>query len=260
MKTKLLDKTGKLKKEIKLPDNFSSKIRRDILLKSFETLKSGQKRGSKPGAGAQYSASGILRHRRHKWKTTYGRGISRVPRKILSRHGSSFNWVGATIASTRGGRRAHPPKSIKNQFKKINKKELLIAFNTGFTGTGKRDCLKEKYGKSFDNVPVVFDSGILNLKTKEFISVLKKVFKGCFGKILKKKKKRAGKGKLRGRKYKSNAGVLFVIGSNEEMNRKGIDVVKVKDLEIRDLAPNGEPGRFACYTEKAIKEIGERFK
>jgi hypothetical protein len=25
------------------------------------------------------------------------------------------------------------------------------------------------------------------------------------------------------------------------------------------LAPNGEPGRIAIYSEKAIKEIGQRF-
>jgi hypothetical protein len=31
--------------------------------------------------------------------------------------------------------------------------------------------------------------------------------------------------------------------------------VKAKELRIANLAPNGEPGRFAVYTEKALKEI-----
>jgi ribosomal protein L4 len=44
------------------------------------------------------------------------------------------------------------------------------------------------------------------------------------------------------------------------MKRSGIDVVRVSDLKIRDLAPNGLPGRFAAYTEKAIKQIGEKFR
>jgi ribosomal protein L4 len=44
------------------------------------------------------------------------------------------------------------------------------------------------------------------------------------------------------------------------MKRKGIDIVNVKELNIKDLCPNGEPGRITCYTETAIKEIGERFK
>jgi len=48
---------------------------------------------------------------------------------------------------------------------------------------------------------------------------------------------------------------LFVIASDEKMNRAGIEVVKAKELTISDLSPNGEPGRFAIYTEKALKEI-----
>jgi ribosomal protein L4 len=65
---------------------------------------------------------------------------------------------------------------------------------------------------------------------------------------------------MRGRKYKTNAGLLFVVANDEKMKRKGIEIVNVEDLTIKDLSPNGEPGRLVCYTEKAIKEIGERFK
>tara|TARA_Y100000310_G_scaffold48516_1_gene44970 strand:+ start:6686 stop:7435 length:750 start_codon:yes stop_codon:yes gene_type:complete len=249
MKTKLLDKTGKAGKEIDLPKNFSVKIRKDILQKVFEVQKGSlqQAYGAMPGAGAGYSASGISIKRRHKWKSSYGRGISRIPRKIMSRHGASFNWVGATVASARGGRKPHAPRSQKNLFKKINKKELLLAFNSGFAG-------------SFEKDAYVFDSGILDLKSKEFFTVLKKVFGDKFDKVLKKKTIRAGKGKMRGRKYKSNAGMIFVIGSDEKMNRKGVEVVNVNELWVGDLAPNGISGRIASYSENAIKEIGEVFK
>ena len=259
MKTNILDKTGKDKGSIELPSNFSSEIRKDILAKVFEAQKEKQPMGSKYGAGAQYSASGISRKRRHVWKTTYGKGISRVPRKIMSRHGASFNWVGATVTSARGGRRAHPPKSEENQFKKVNKKELIVAMDSAFAGTIDKISLEKKYGVSIDNA-VVFDKTVLELKTKEFISLLKKVFGEVFPKILKHKNVRAGKGKLRGRKYKSNAGLLFVISSKEKMKRKGITVKKVNELKIKDLSPNGEPGRFTAYSENAIKEIGEIFK
>jgi len=259
MKVPILNKTGKEKGLIDMPKNFSAKIRTDILAKVFEAQKIKQSTGAKIGAGAAYSASGILKHRRHVWKTTYGRGISRVPRKIMSRSGSSFNWVGATVASTRGGRRAHPPRSEENQIKKINKKELRIAFDSALAGTINSSCLEKKYGRKITG-GFVFDSSILDLKTKDFIKVLKKVFSGSHDKIWKKKKIRAGKGKLRGRKYKSNAGLLFVIGSDEKMKKKGISIVPVEELEIKDLAPNGEPGRLTCYTEKAVSEIGGKFK
>lgn len=261
MKTKLFDKTGKAKGNVVLPKNFSVKIREDILAKVFEAQKGiyVQSYGSMEGAGAQYSASGISKKKRHDWKATYGKGISRVPRKIMSRHGASFNWIGATVASTRGGRRPHAPRSGKNLIKKINKKEFLLAFNSALAGTIDVKFLEKKYGKKVES-GFVFDDAILKLKTKNFIVVMKKVFGDAFGTILKHKSIRAGIGKMRGRKYKSNAGLLFVIGNEENMKRKGVEVVRVCDLTIKDLSPNGEPGRLVCYTEKAIKDIGERFK
>ncbi len=253
MKTKILDKTGKAGKEIEMPKNFDAKIRVDILAKVFEAMKRWQPTGAKIGAGAGYSASGILRHRRHVWKTTYGRGISRVPRKIFSRSGSQFNWEGATIASARGGRKAHPPKAWKNLFKKINKKEFKIAFDSGLAGSVNPELIEKKYGVKTPGA-VVIGSDVLEIKSKDFFELMKKIFGD---KVLKKKSIRAGKGKRRGRKYKSNAGLLVVIGSEEKMKRKGVDVVNVNELKISDLAPNGIPGRFVVYTEKAIKEIGE---
>ena len=260
MKTKLVDKSGK-ESLIELPKNFSSVVRGDILAKVFEAQKLiyAQPYGAMQYAGRGYSASGISRKKRHAWKGTYGKGISRVPRKIMSRHGSSFNWVGATIPSARGGGRAHPPRSEKNLFRKINKKELLIAFNSGFAGTLDKKSLEKKYGREIKS-GFVFADDVLLMKAKEFFVMLKNLFGENYEKVLKQKSVRAGKGKLRGRKYKMNAGLLFVISSQEKMKRKGIDVVKVDELKINDLSPNGEPGRIACYSEKAIKEIGERFQ
>jgi len=257
MKTKIINKDGKEGKEISMPKRFSAKIRPDILAKVFETQKGvfAQAYGAKEGAGAQYSASGISKKKRHDWKGTYGKGISRIPRKIMSRHGASFNWIGATVSSTRGGRRPHAPRAGKNLFKKVNKKELLIAFNSALAGTMDAKSLEIKYGKKVES-GFVFDSAILEAKTKDFLVALKKVFGESFEKVLKKKSIRAGIGKMRGRKYKSNAGLLFVVASDEKMKRKGIEVVNVKDLEVKDLAPNGEPGRITCYSEKAISELG----
>ena len=206
MKAKMFDKVGKEKGTVDLPKNFAVRIREDILSKVFEAQKAiyAQAYGSMEGAGAQYSASGISKKKRHDWKATYGKGISRVPRKIMSRHGSSFNWIGATVASTRGGRRPHAPRSAKNPFSKINKKELLMAFNSALAGTVDAKSLEKKYGKKVES-GFVFDGKILDIKTKDFIVVIKKVFGDAFATVLKHKSIRAGIGKMRGRKYKSNA-------------------------------------------------------
>jgi large subunit ribosomal protein L4e len=240
-KAKLFDKNGK-ESSLNLPENFSFPQRKDIILKVFEAQKEKQPHGTMFMAGAWYSASGILRRKRHAWKVTYGKGISRVPRKIMSRHGSSFNWIGATASGTRGGRRAHPPKVEENQYKKINQKEVIFALNSALS--------------SLNNI-VVFDSSVLSLKTKEFITLLKKVYGENFDKILQEKKKRAGSGKSRGRKYKKTAGLLLVISSKENMNQSGIEIVKSKELKIKNLAPAGIVDRKVAFTEQALEEIKE---
>ncbi len=260
MKAKLYDKEGKVKGDVNLPKCFNTRIRADILLKVFETQKGSftQAYGAKEGAGAQYSASGIIKKKRHDWKGSYGKGISRIPRKIMSRHGASFNWIGATVACTRGGRRPHAPRSGKNLFKKINKKELLIALKSALAGTLDNVSLEKKYNRKM-NVGGIFGKDILDIKTKDFILAMKNVFGESYDSVLKSKTIRAGIGKMRGRKYKSNAGLLFVIGNDEDMKRKGIEIVKVNELTVKDLAPNGVVGRLVCYSEKAVEEIGGRF-
>jgi len=255
VKAKLFDTNGKEKGSIELPKLISGNIRKDILAKVFEAQKREQPYGAMDFAGRNYSAAGILRRKRHAWKVTYGKGISRAPRKIMSRHGQSFQWVGASANYSRGGGVAHPHRAEENQFKKVNKKELMIARDSALSGTFDTKCLEKKYSINVKYSAIVADSKILEMKTKKFIELLKNIFGEASDKLLRQKRVRAGSGKSRGRKYKSNAGLLFVISSEEKMNRCGIKVVSAKELTIADLAPNGEPGRFVMYTEKALKEI-----
>ena len=142
MKANLLDINGKKVKTIDLPSCFSKEVREDIIAKVLETKKTKQPYSPSPVAGNQYSASGVLIHQRHVWKSQYGRGISRVPRKIMSRKGSQFNWVGATAPNTVGGRRSHPPKVISMlKFLKINKNENKIAFASALSATANNEII-----------------------------------------------------------------------------------------------------------------------
>ena len=58
---------------------------------------------------------------------------------------------------------------------------------------------------------------------------------------------------MRGRKYKKNAGLLFVVGNSEDTKIKGIDVVKTNELIVSDLASNG--ARLVMFSEKAIEGL-----
>ncbi len=264
MKTNLLNIEGKKVKEINLPGCFSSEIRKDIVAKVLEAKKRKQPYSPSLVAGKQHSASGIIRHRRHVWKTHYGQGISRIPRKIISAKGDRFNWIGAEISSTVGGRRAHPPKIISMlQIKKINKKEMKIAMCSALSATANEKRIIKKYGtieKLDKELPLVVESKIITLKTKEFLSNLQKILGDKLYTIaIKKKSIRAGKGKMRGRKYKSNAGLLIVVGKNEKLKTNVCEAVNVNKLNVTDLA-NGGLGRLTLYTEEAIKNLGEKLK
>lgn len=263
MKTDILDINGKKTKAIELPSSFSKNIREDLIQQVLEIKKHKQPYSPYFMAGRQHSASGKIKHRRHIWMSGYGRGASRIPRKIMSRRGSQFNWIGAEIPFAVGGRRAHPPKilSMINE-KKMNKKEMKIAFESALSATANEKMIAKRYGRlnaqKIENAPFVVESKISSLKTKDFVSSLKKILgEKLFEVGMKIKGIRSGRGKRRGRKYKSTAGALIVLGKGEKLNVGILDSKTVDNLGVTDLAKGG-PGRLTIYTEKAIKDLGER--
>ncbi len=261
----ILDIEGKEKGKIEIPACFSKKIREDIIAKVLETKKIYQPFAPSLVAGKQHSASGKMRHRRHVWQTHYGRGMSRIPRKVMSRRGTQFNWVGAEVASTVGGRRAHPPRAISRiNTKKINKKEFQIALLGAISATANSEKIIKKYNrlnkKNIKEVPIIVESKITHLKVKDLLKSLKKILgEKLFDIAIKNKTIRSGKGKQRGRKYKKSAGLLLVVGEKEKLNTNTFDVVNVVGLGINDLAKGG-PGRLTIYTENAIKYLEEKLK
>ena len=93
----------------------------------------------------------------------------------------------------------------------------------------------------------------LKFITKQFLESLKEILKDFYDVAIQKKSIRAGIGKMRGRKYKKNAGLLFVIGNKENKSIKGIEVLKVNQLIVSDLASNGS--RLTLFSENAIKDL-----
>jgi large subunit ribosomal protein L4e len=242
---------------------FESDIREDIVSKVLETKKNQQPYSNDPTAGKKHSAKGLIVHARHVWRSGYGRGQSRVPRKIFSRKGSQFNWEAAEVPQAKGGMRAHPPKV--SQFRrglKINKKELEIAFKSAVAATASEKYILKKYSsleKLDKKAPFVVSSEITKLKTKQLLAELKNILGNLYEISIKEKSIRAGKGKLRGRKYKSNAGMVFVLGKDEKLKTGLFDIRKTNELSVIDLA-NGGLGRVAVYTEKAINELENKME
>ncbi len=256
MKAHVLDQEGKKIREI-TTHLFEEPVREDIIFKVIEAEKTKQPYSPKQYAGMNRSASGKILHTRHDWKTDRGRGIPRIPRKVMFRRGSQFFWEGAIIPSVKGGRRAHPPKGL-GKIKKINKRELEKALLSALTYTTSVEELKKKYTSLSDKkidikLPLVIEDKILKLNTKEFLKTMEKILGELNEIAIQKKTTRAGRGKLRGRRYKKNAGALIVIGNSEDSKISGVNVVKARDLKVIDLADGG--ARLTLFTEKAIKDL-----
>ncbi len=252
MKVALYSVDGMKKGEVELPAVFSSEVREDIVAKCVEAEREWQPYGTDPRAGRRHVASGIISHKRHDWKGQYGRGMSRVPRKVIWRRGTQFNWVGAEVSGTRGGRRPHGPKSITNRDKKINDKEYARALSSALAATTHKKYSEARYS-SIKEMPIMLPIVLsipAQVKAKQMMNFFDKIKLSDLA--VKDKAVRAGKGKSRSRKYKSNAGALVVIGAKEKLSVTGVDVKHVRDLSVSDLYPLG---RITVFSEHALQEM-----
>ena len=260
-KLPVLDLEGKKVGELDLPEVFNEIIRPDLIKRAVLAIQSHDRQpyGAFKDAGKRPSAK--LYKRRRVFRTSYGYGISRVPRKILSRNGSQFYWQGAFIPGTVGGRRAHPPKSEKIWDLKINDKERRKAIRSALSACLDKDVVS-KHEKVPENYPfiIVDDIEMLN-KTKDVLAALEKL--GFHDELerIKEKKIRAGKGKARGRRYVKKVGPLLVTSKKAPVIKAaknlGLDVVEVSSLNASLLAPGAEPGRLIIITKSAVEKIGK---
>ncbi len=261
MKINIVDLNKKVVEKYELPKVFEEEYRPDLIWRAFLVIRANkrQRYGAKPDAGKNYSAK--LSRRRRAYRGAYGYGISRVPRKILIRRGMRFYWIGAVAPNTVGGRRAHPPKSEKEWKLKINKKERRKAIRSALRAVLIKEIVKSRGHKIPDDYPFAIIDEFQNIKkTKEVYNILVKLgFKDELERS-KKKKVRAGKGKMRGRRYVKKKGLLIVVSKNCDLmksarNIPGIDVIHVKDLNVELLAPGAQPGRATLFTKGALEYL-----
>ncbi|MEK6886602.1 MAG: 50S ribosomal protein L4 [Nanoarchaeota archaeon] len=258
MKARILDihKTEKGSKD--LPIQFSEQIRWDLIQRAVISLQNERRQayGVKHGAGLR-QVSEVSRRRRD-YKGTYGAGISRVPRKIMSRNGTRMNWVGAIAPGTVGGRQAHPPSAERNWSQKINEKENRKAIRSAISATMIIELTKRRGHLVPKEFPFVLDNKIEAVsKTKEVENILDKL---GFTQELERTAKssiRSGSGKHRGRKYHNKIGPLFVVSQNCPLikaaaNIPGVNVVQVQNLNAEILAPGCHAGRLTLWSEGAI--------
>merc|ERR1719327_1888411 len=113
-------------------------------------------------------------------------------------------------------------------------------------------------------LPLVVSDGAESIqKTKEALEMLKKL--GCgeeLTKVSDSKKVRSGKGKMRNRRYTMRRGPLIVYGEDSGIvramrNIPGVETASVNTLNLLQVAPGGNFGRFIIWTESAFDKLSQ---
>src|SRR3990167_2631714 len=152
---KVMNLEGKKVREINLPVQFNEGYHPNLIKRNVWTIQSNKRQpyGAKERAGLRYSST--LSKRRKDYKGSYGKGLSRTPRKVMWRRGTQFCFMGATAPGTVGGRKAHPPKAEKVFTKKINKKERRKAIRSALSATFNVELIKKRNHNIPENFPFI---------------------------------------------------------------------------------------------------------
>ena len=263
MKANIYNSQGTKTGNLDLPSQFNESIRTDLIQRAFLAIRANKRQsyGAYPHAGERVSAK--LSRRRRDYKTSYGKAISRAPRKTIWRRGRQMGWIGAFAPGTYKGRRANPPKGSKLLGEKINIKENRKAIRSALAAVANENFVKAR-GHEFKEFPLILENDIYNLKkTSELVELLIKLGLENELQRLQIRKVRAGQGSKRGRKYQNKKGPLFVIGKNSPIVKilksiNGIDCTIINDVNVELLAPGGVPGRLTFFTKDAISMLEDK--
>ncbi|MEM2192477.1 MAG: 50S ribosomal protein L4 [Candidatus Hadarchaeales archaeon] len=255
MKAKVLSLEKQPISEIELPKIFETEFRPDVIKRAVLAAQSAriQPWGPDEMAGKRTSAE------------TWGKGfgVARVRRVKGTRHPAAGR--GAFAPFTVGGRRAHPPRVEKKLVEEINRKERRLAIRSAIAATKDKKLVKMR-GHVWEgeiDFPIIVSDEIEKItKTSELREVLKKL--GVWKDVERaaEKKVRAGRGKMRGRKYRKKVGPLLVARDARNLrksasNLPGVDVCPVHLLNAEKLAPGGVAGRLTIWSKGAIEKLSE---
>ena len=123
-------------------------------------------------------------------------------------------------------------------------------------------------GHNVSHVPevplVVSSSAFAFAKTSTAVTLLKDIGAGPdVDKVSKSRKMRAGKGKMRGRRFRQRRGPLIVWNPDDDSkdivkvfrNIPGVETCSVHALNLLQLAPGGHLGRFIIWTSSAFAAL-----
>ncbi|EEC42883.1 predicted protein [Phaeodactylum tricornutum CCAP 1055/1] len=244
------DKSG----DVSLPAVMTAPLRPDIVQFVHTNMNKNHRQAYAVNirAGKQVVASS--------WGT--GRAVARIPR--VGGGGTSRSGQGAFGNMCRGGRMFDPTKTWRKWNKKINISQKRYAVASALAATAVPALVMSR-GHVVDNVPeipLVVENAVESAKktsaAKDILSAI-----GALDDVEKageSKQIRAGKGKMRNRRYTLRRGPLVIYKSNDGVeqafrNLPGVELCCVDRLNLLQLAPGGHMGRFCIWSQAALEEL-----
>ncbi|KAJ5070134.1 60S ribosomal protein L4 [Anaeramoeba ignava] len=244
--------------QVNLPTVFSAPIRPDIVrfVHTNMAKNSRQPHSVSTKAGEQTSAKS--------WGT--GRAVARIPR--ISGHGTGRSGQGAFGNMCRGGRMYSPKKIWRRWHRRINLNQRRFAVCSAIAATALPSIVMARGHviNKVSEIPLVCDNSIEEVKkTKEAVRILRRLqaYKDV-EKAKASKHIRAGKGKMRNRRYRIRRGPLVIYAHNKGIKRAfrnlpGVETCKVTKLNLLQLAPGSHLGRFCIWSQDAFETLNKLY-
>jgi len=250
----VFNEQGEVTSQVTLPAVFKAPIRPDVVhfVHSNMAKNSRQPYAVHKHAGHQTSAES--------WGT--GRAVSRIPR--VRGGGTHRSGQAAFGNMCRGGRMFAPTKTWRRWHRPINQKQRRYALCSALAASSIPALLMARGHKidQIPEVPVVCTNAIESLtKTKAAVALLKHL--NAYEDVEKcqqSKQIRAGKGKMRNRRYVMRRGPLVVYNEDHGIkqafrNLPGVELISVDRLNLLKLSPGSHLGRFCIWSEGAFAKL-----
>jgi large subunit ribosomal protein L4e len=191
------------------------------------------------------------------WGT--GRAVSRIPR--VQGGGTHRSGQGAFGNMCRGGRMFSPTKPWRKWHRKVNLTQRRYAVASAIAATAVPALVMARGHRIMETPegPLIVSNAVESIsKTKGAVAMLKKL--GAYAdveKVIASKTMRAGKGKMRNRRFVQRRGPLIIYANDGGITRAfrnlpGVELADVNSLNLLQLAPGGHVGRFVIWTEAAF--------
>jgi len=157
-----------------------------------------------------------------------------------------------------------PTKTWRRWHRKINTTQKRYAVTSALAASAVPALVMAR-GHRIDEVPeipLVLENELESTKlTSRAVDILSAV--GAYPdveKAIESKQIRAGKGKLRNRRYTLRRGPLVIYAKNDEVKRAfrnlpGVELCCVNSLNLLELAPGGHMGRFCIWSQDAMEAL-----